>query len=204
MFLAYHRGSTKLLIYFHGNAEDIGLAYDLLDHLRTSLMVHILAIEYPGYGIYRGTPSADQIQFDVEHVFNFITKELGWQQKDIILFGRSIGTGPACLLGAKMQPGALLLMSAYTSIRAVVKSVAGRMAQYFVKERFQNIDLMPQITCPTFFVHGQQDTLIPYSHSQELHGLCSGPSTLLLPREMDHNEFDFYDDLSLPFSGFLI
>ena len=59
MFLAYHRGSSKLLIYFHGNAEDVGLAYDFLDNLRCSLMVHILAIEYPGYGIYRGDPSAD-------------------------------------------------------------------------------------------------------------------------------------------------
>ena len=61
-------------------------------------------------------------------VFSFITDDLHWEPKDIILFGRSIGTGPACHLAAKKKPGALLLMSAYTSIRAVVKSLVGRMA----------------------------------------------------------------------------
>ncbi len=39
LFLPYARGSSKLLLYFHGNAEDVGLAYDLLDHLRNSLTV---------------------------------------------------------------------------------------------------------------------------------------------------------------------
>ena len=56
-------------------------------------------------------------------------------------------------------------MSAYTSIRSVVRNVAGRVAQYLVKERFRNIDHMPNITCPTFLVHGEKDTLIPYSNS---------------------------------------
>jgi len=45
LFLPFFRGSTKLLIYFHGNAEDVGLAYDLLEHLKNSLMIHVLAIE---------------------------------------------------------------------------------------------------------------------------------------------------------------
>lgn len=33
-------GSTKVLLFFHGNAEDIGLAEDLLHHLSDSLEVH--------------------------------------------------------------------------------------------------------------------------------------------------------------------
>jgi len=41
------------MIYFHGNAEDIGLSYEMLDHLKQSLKLNILAVEYPGYGIYK-------------------------------------------------------------------------------------------------------------------------------------------------------
>ena len=52
LFLPYTSGSSKLLLYFHGNAEDIGLSYEMLDHLRSSLKVNILAVEYPAYGIY--------------------------------------------------------------------------------------------------------------------------------------------------------
>lgn len=34
LFLPYERGSCKIMLYFHGNAEDIGAAYELLDHMR--------------------------------------------------------------------------------------------------------------------------------------------------------------------------
>jgi hypothetical protein len=30
LFLPFEDGGNKLVIYFHGNAEDIGLAFDLL------------------------------------------------------------------------------------------------------------------------------------------------------------------------------
>lgn len=48
-----------------------------------------------------------------------------------------------------------------------------------------------------------KDNLIPYQHSQELHKACAGPSQLLLPPEMDHNDFDFFNDLIRPFRSFM-
>lgn len=95
LFLPYDRGSSKVLVYFHGNAEDIGLAYDMLLHIRNSLMVHVLAIEYPGYGVYKGKPSAKQILEDAETVMGYLINSLSISSKDIFVFGRSIGAGPA-------------------------------------------------------------------------------------------------------------
>lgn len=40
------------MIFFHGNAEDIGISYEMLDHMRTALKINVLAVEYPGYGVY--------------------------------------------------------------------------------------------------------------------------------------------------------
>lgn len=54
--------------------------------------------------------------------------------------GRSIGTGPATWLAANQNVGALILISAFTSLRAVVKHVAGSLAQHLIKERFVNLD----------------------------------------------------------------
>jgi len=45
-----------LIIYFHGNAEDIG-NFAFLNNLSNTLKVHIAAVEYPGYGIYKGKPN---------------------------------------------------------------------------------------------------------------------------------------------------
>ena len=48
-----------------------------------------------------------------------------------------------------------------------------------------------------------KDNLIPYSHSKELHDKCGGPSSLIMPAKMDHNDFDFCEDLITPFFHFL-
>ena len=50
--MPYTPGSSKILIYFHANAEDIVLSHELLDYLRVLLKVNVLAVEYPGYGLY--------------------------------------------------------------------------------------------------------------------------------------------------------
>lgn len=204
LYLPYSQGSSKVLIYFHGNAEDIGLAYELLDHLRNTLRIHVIGMEFCGYGIYEGSPTADKVSQDANTLFDYLTEDLKVDSKDIFLFGRSMGTGPATDLAANKNAGALLLMSAYTSIRGVVKSLAGKYLQFVVAERFTNLELMQKVTCPTFFVHGQKDKLIPFTHSQELHSKCSGPTALILPSDMDHNEFDFFEDLSQPFYFFLM
>lgn len=39
VYLPYALGSSKVILYFHGNAEDIGLATELLDYLRTLMRV---------------------------------------------------------------------------------------------------------------------------------------------------------------------
>lgn len=88
--------------------------------------MHVLAIEYPGYGIYDGNPDAYQIQVDADLVYTYLTKVQNIPESSIILFGRSIGTGPAAFLASKHEPCALLLMSPFTSIRDIIKESAGK------------------------------------------------------------------------------
>jgi abhydrolase domain-containing protein 17 len=49
------------------------LASDLLDYVRSLLKVHVLAVEYPGYGVYDGSPNADQIIDDAMDVYDYLT-----------------------------------------------------------------------------------------------------------------------------------
>ena len=137
LYLSYSQGSSKVMIYFHGNAEDLGQAYQLLNHIRNTLKIHIVAVEFPGYGIYPGSPCSKNILEDANTVFDYLVNNVGWKSKDIILFGRSLGTGPATELASRKDPGALLLMSAYTSIRGVVKNISGKFTQYLISERFK-------------------------------------------------------------------
>lgn len=59
------------------------------------------------------------------------------------------------------------------------------------------------VTCPLLLIHGQQDNLIPFTHSIELSKNTGGPYELIIPEEMDHNEFDLYEDYLDPISKFL-
>ena len=57
LYLPY-TNSNKIIIYFHANAEDLGTSYAFLTHLRKQLKINILAVEYPGYGLYKGSPNS--------------------------------------------------------------------------------------------------------------------------------------------------
>lgn len=48
----FKEGPTKVLLYFHGNSEDIGHENEAIAHLRKNINLIVIKIEYPGYGIY--------------------------------------------------------------------------------------------------------------------------------------------------------
>jgi pimeloyl-ACP methyl ester carboxylesterase len=140
-------GSSKVMVFFHGNAEDVGLAEDLLHHLSESLEVHVVAVEYPGYGIYRDESSTDQIiEEDAARVYEYLVDEFGVKEKDILLFGRSLGSGPASYLAAKKNPGMLVLMSPFTSIKDVAGSLIGKWVKFAVSDVFKNKEHMSSVT----------------------------------------------------------
>jgi len=206
LYLPCDNPSNKLVVYFHGNAEDIGLAFDLLHSFGSQLNMHVLAVEYPGYGLYKSSrPDENKIREDAETVYSFLTVQMGIKESSIILFGRSMGTGPSTHLASIKNPCCLLLMSPYTTIRDVARQLLGWMSflSYVVYERFRNIDAIQRVKCPVFFLHGLQDKLIPHSHTIELNKNCQGLSFMKLPEEMDHNTFDFEQDLVRPFQDFL-
>jgi len=206
LFLPCEDGGNKVVIYFHGNAEDIGLAFDLLYMFGAEMQMHVLAVEYPGYGLYKTSkPDEEKMKEDADAIYDYLTQVVGIKESDIILFGRSMGSGPTSYLASRKECHSLLLMSPYMSIKDAAKSLLGwaSFLSVIVYERFRNVDLIAQAKCPVFFLHGQRDTLIPPHHSVELNRVCPRESFLHLPADMDHNEFKLMDDLVQPFRTFI-
>lgn len=65
--------------------------------------------------------TSESIKQDAETVYKFMVNELEMEESDIIICGRSIGSGPACFLSEKYNPACLVLISANTSIKDIVK-----------------------------------------------------------------------------------
>ena len=226
-------GATHVLLYCHGNAEDVGLVRPALVDFAARWRVHVLAVEYPGYGLMAevdkyGRACEDGVNRCVRAAYRFLTAALGIPPSRIILFGRSIGSGPCCALAAEIgkretesedeyyetdeeeeeeggsELAALILHSPFLSIKELAAELVGDLGAAFVVNRFPNGDNIRRVHCPLFIIHGQLDELIPPAHAEEL--LRRSPSKakdLLLPAEADHNVFDEEFDVLLPTEAFL-
>ena len=79
LFLKYAKGSSKIFLYFHANAEDLGRTYKFLTYIHLYLKMHVIAVEYPGYGVYEGdSANADKVIKDADIVYKFLIDELNW------------------------------------------------------------------------------------------------------------------------------
>ena len=194
--------TNKIFIYFHGNAEDIFNATNNVGIIQTSLPLNTICMEYPGYSIYYSEKSAERIEEDSLILFDFLTNECKIDKKDIIVCGRSIGTGPATYLASERKPGALILISPIKSLKDTVKNLVGPF-QYLVRDRFNNYERINKVTCPLLVIHGQKDSLIPYEDSVKLCEKTAGPYELVLPENMNHNDLQIYEDFLEPIESFL-
>ena len=126
-------------------------------------------------------------------------------EKDIIVFGRSMGGGPAAWLAGTFKPSALCLMSAYTSVGRVATDHVGGFLAFFLKERFDNINQVARARCPTFILHGRQDEVIPFHHGQELNDAAIGEPKVFIDRpHMTHNDYNLSRDLLRPLKDFFM
>ena len=97
-------GNSKpyTIIYSHGNAEDVGLSLYYLDRLVEELQCNVFAYEYPGYSLSEGTPNEQYCYDAIESAYEYVTQTLQVSPSNVILFGRSLGTGPTVDLAFKL------------------------------------------------------------------------------------------------------
>ncbi len=98
-----------------------------------------------------------------------MTKIMNFEKRDIIIMGRSIGSGPATHLAQKYECGGLILISPFKSLKCVARDNFGGFGSLFVKQRFDNGEKIKNVKCPCLFIHGKEDTLIPFEHSKFLY-----------------------------------
>ncbi|CAF3864419.1 unnamed protein product, partial [Rotaria sp. Silwood1] len=94
--------ATFFIIWCHGNGDDIGNMGMRLAALSQGLQAHFLIFEYPSYGLYAGVMKLNEntINNHAERAFLFARDTLQWPTDRILVYGHSLGTGPACHLAS--------------------------------------------------------------------------------------------------------
>ena len=203
--LHYPTSSNYLILYFHGNSEDLGIISELLLEMQKTLPYDFFAVEYPNYGLYREDRNPLQMLEDSETVFNYIKST--FPSKKTIVFGRSIGTGPAVYLASQANPEALVLLSAFKSIKSVLANYrGGSLWSYFSDPVFDNSSLITKVKCPILFLHGKLDSLVNPTNSKDMFESVKNENKLarlVIRPFMDHNQFLVEKDITGPINNFL-
>jgi len=178
------------MIYFHRNAEDIGICRQFCQCIRDQLYVHVLVVEYPGYG---PGPCGEQrrcVDLATRHAFatvEFVKNVLNWPADSIIIGGASIGSCFALKVGASQRFGGLFLVSPMQSLRDLCQFHLGQALGSTVTEYFPNEELAKYVWTPTLVIHGTADRVIPNSHAVTLFRKMKCRKALVCPPGLDHN-----------------
>ena len=174
--------ATYTILYSHGNAEDLGDVIPALQNIR-DIGFAVFAYDYHGYGTSQGKPSESTAYLDINAAYDYLTQQLKLPSKKIIVYGRSVGGGPAVDLASRKLVAGLILESTFiTAFRSVTQ------IPLVPFDRFRNIDKIAHIHCPVLLIHGKSDRTIPFSHGQELFRAANEPKGFFWVDGAGHND----------------
>ena len=200
--------SEPYLVYFHGNNGDIGSVYQNLVELASQTSTNVVAVEYPGYGVlHKQSPTAKGINSAAQFALDYLIKRQVSPNK-IVIYGWSIGTGPATRLAKSaadrgLTLGGLILQAPYTSIHAIA-SDRSYFGPYLIPNSWKNDVILSKLQIPLLIIHGELDKNIGVSHGKRLYKLAKSENKrLIIPPHMTHFNFDLAFDIIYPVRRFL-
>jgi abhydrolase domain-containing protein 17 len=168
--------TSQVLLWCHGNAEDLGTGYANYVELCKQLGMQVVAFDYSGYGCSTGKHSETQTYDDVRCMLAYLTVDCQVPLKSIVLVGRSLGSGPAVDLASQTPGlGALILLSPLASAISVVANLP-RPLRRAGNDIFCNQDKIHLIqSFPVYVIHGMKDTVVPFAHGRLLAERLAAP-----------------------------
>ena len=170
------------ILFSHGNAEDLGHILPVLRQLHGAGF-GVIAYDYRGYGQSTGgRPTTRKAAEDIAAVYQFAVGDLGLRSDELILHGRSLGSGPTVELAVRHPVAGVILESAFTSTYRVLTRV-----ELLPFDRFRNARYIGDIRSPVLVIHGTLDRVIPPAHGRRLFALAREPKQSLWVDGAGHN-----------------
>ena len=173
------------ILYLHGNNCNLSNRLERVSRfLRDGY--GLLMPSFRGYGVSTGRPSEQNNVNDALLAYEKL-QQGGVSVDDIIVYGESLGTGVAVQVAARRSIGALVLEAPYTSLRDLVRHRLRFIPAYtFLKDRFNSIEHIKQVTAPLLIVHSLGDEVIPIAFGRWLFEAATGTKEFLRVRGAGH------------------
>ena len=163
-------------------------------------------IDYRGFGKSRGKRSQKRLFDDSQFMYNWLLKQ--YAEKNIILYGRSLGSGVAARIASWNNPRLLILDSPYYSFYYNTRRFLFWLPlKWMMRYPIRTDQYMETVSCPVHIIHGTNDFLIPFKQSEMLEHFFPEKIDLIPIEGAGHNNLQdfpaYYHSLydSLEFSA---
>lgn len=174
-------GSKSVLLYSHGNGEDIGDAKVLLNQFQKR-GISVFAYDYPGYGTSTGKATEAGVYAAADAAYLYLTEEKEYAPEAITLYGCSLGSGPSSWLAERYPASGLILEGGFSSTFRVLTKV-----KLLPFDKFDNLARLPKLSCPVLIIHGKQDAVVPFQHALRNEKALGGAAATLWIDAAGHN-----------------
>lgn len=157
-----HSGANALL-YFGGNAEDVSYS---LPELSGAFPDHaIYLMHYRGYGGSSGRPSESALYADALALYDKIRAG----HSNIVVVGRSLGSGVALYLGSQRQVARLVLVTPFDSLQDLAAHHYPLFpVRWLLLDRFESSRYAAQVSAPTLVIAAEHDEIVPHASTRSL------------------------------------
>lgn len=188
----YRPKPQGLILYLHGNTRSIkGWARFARDFYRYNY--DVLLVDYRGFGKSTGKRQEQHMMNDLQWVYDRLKTQYPEQQ--LIIYGRSIGSGFATKLAYDNNPLYLILDSPYYNFGSLVsRFIPFLPVRYILRYQLRTDKWIAAVLCHTYILHGTRDWLIPIRHSEKLQRLNPQKITLIRIHGAGHNNLPSYPE----------
>lgn len=173
-----------LILYFGGNAEEVSHLMENRKYFSNSLIV---LMNYRGFGLSQGIVSQQTMFSDALEIMDKMAFNPKVDRENIIVIGRSIGTGVAAYVSSQRAVKATILITPYDNMCDVAfEKYPFVPIRLLLKHPFESDKYAQRIHTPVLALIAANDEVIPKHHAYKLMESWKGKTTTLEVNE-DHN-----------------
>ena len=123
---------------------------------------------------------------DAESAIRWL-KIKGIEEKNIILYGESLGTGVAVEIAQNKNYAGVILESPFTSMVNMGKKYYPFFpVNLLLKDKFESYKKINNISVPVLIMHGKVDKIVPYDMGKKMYELANEPKFFYSQEYGDH------------------